>query len=94
MQLGTLISRVTLDADRVISASSVRVHGVCVSNAAAVAVEVVFEDNSGIPLLNIVVPALDSRTFEGPWLADNGLNVLGLGDADIVVTVIHSQPGA
>jgi len=90
------ITRVTLAADREISAGTIRVRNIIVSNATVAAVEVVFTDSAGTPNLNITVPALDSRTFEGDWIADNGLSVLGaaIADANVVVTVLHSQDGA
>jgi hypothetical protein len=88
------ITRVALDANRVISDGTIRVQNIIVSNAKKAPVEVVFTDRDGIPVLNITVPVQDSRHFEGPWVGDKGLSVLSAGDADVVVTVIHGQDGA
>jgi hypothetical protein len=91
------ITRVALTGDQVISNGTIRVHNIIVSNALQqMPVEVVFTDREGTPILNITVSAQDSQDFPGCWAADKGLTVLGaaIADADVVVTVIHSQDGA
>lgn len=93
-QIASRISRLPLSSDQVVSEGSIRVHTVCVANATSNPVSVVFLDNDDIPLLNLVVPGFDSDDFSGVWLADNGLKVSGLGSADVIVTVIHSDEGA
>ena len=90
------ITRVALTGDQVISDGTIRIHNIIVSNITLNPVEIVFTDRDGTPLLNITCPSTDSRNFEGIWAADKGLSVLGaaIANADVVVTVIHSQDGA
>ena len=94
MPTASTISRLPLDEDRVVSAGSIRVNLVYVANSTASPASVAFLDNNDIPVLNMTVPALDSESFPGVWLADNGLKVSGLSDAGVIVTVLHSQDGA
>jgi hypothetical protein len=42
----------------------------------------------------MTVPAQDTIPFEMAWMADNGLLIDSIGDADVVVTVFHSAIGA
>jgi hypothetical protein len=93
-QLASRISRYVMSQDRTVTTGSIRVHNIYVGNASADAVEVVFHDNDNIPLLNMVCPAMDSDDFGGIWLADNGLKIIGIDDADVIVTIIHSDEGA
>ena len=88
------ITRSTLDADRTISTGSIRVQNIYVSNPTATGAEIVFTDTDGTPILNMTVQACDSEQFPGSWIADNGLKVLGLNNANIVVTVLHGAVGA
>ena len=90
------ITRVTLDVDRTIDTGSIRVQNVLVSNATNNMAEVAFLDNDDNNILNITVGPQDSMEFTGVWLADNGLKVDtgSIQDADVVVTVLHSAPGA
>lgn len=92
--VSTRLSRLPLNADRVVSTGSIRVHNIYVSNATDTPIEVAFLDNSGIPLLNMTVSAYDSDNFGSVWIADNGLKVSGLDDVNVVVTVAHSADGA
>lgn len=93
-QTSSRITRSTLDADRTISTGSIRVQNIYVSNPTASGAEIVFTDADGTPILNMTVQACDSEQFPGVWIADKGLKVLGLGNANIVVTVLHSSEGA
>ncbi len=88
------ITRVTLDAARTISTGSIRVQNIMISNATVSAAEVVFTDTDDTPILNITVPPQDSEDWAVVWIADNGLKVTSLGDANVVVTVAHGQDGA
>jgi hypothetical protein len=92
--IASQLSRVELDDDRVISAGTLHVLGILVSNATISDVEVVFKNNAAAPILNIAVPAHDSVEFSAQWMADKGLNVASLGDANVVVTVAHGAEGA
>ena len=92
-QTASQISRLPLDVDRVVSTGSIRVHTIYVANATANPAHVAFLDNDNIPLLNMVIPAYDSDDFGGPWIADNGLKISGLGSSDVIVTVQHSAEG-
>ncbi len=93
-QTSSRITRSTLDADRTISTGSIRVHNIYVSNPTSTGAEIVFTDADGTPILNMTVKDCDSEQFPGAWIADNGLKVLGLGDANIVVTILHGAVGA
>ena len=92
--IASRITRLTLNADRVLTTGSIRVYSVYIANTTTTPVEVVFHDNDGIPLLNMVCPAFGSENFAGLWLADNGLKVLSLDDAGVIVTILHGQDGA
>lgn len=93
MSIASTISRLPLGSNQVVSSGSIRVQTIYVANSTASPAAVVFLDNDDIPILNMTVPAFDSESFIGEWLADNGLKVDGLGDDGVVVTVIHSQEG-
>ena len=92
-QIATQITHGTLDADVVISTKSIRVHNILVSNNSAGNVEAIFKigDGTGDQILYIATEARASRMFVGKWVADNGLSVDSLANADISVTVIHSS---
>ncbi len=90
----TRITRHTLEADKTFDEGSIRVHNIYVSNPIGSAAEIVFTDTDGTPLLNMIAEACDSDQFSGTWIAENGLKVLGLGNANIVVTVLHGASGA
>lgn len=92
--IATTHTRVTLDANRTISSSSIRVSNIVVSNATASPAEVVFTDADGTNILNITAPAQSSEFLEVHWIAENGLLITSIGDADVVVTVFHGAPGA
>ncbi len=93
-QTASQISRLPLGVDRVVSGGSIRVNLIYIANSTSSPVSVAFLDNSDIPLLNMTVPALDSESFPGTWIADNGLKISGVGDSDVIVTILHSQEGA
>ena len=88
------LTRDTLDAERTNSAGTFRVLGIIVSNATISDVEIVFNDNTGTNLLNIAVPAHDSVEYSASWIAEAGLIIPSLGDANVVVTVAHGADGA
>lgn len=95
-QIATRVSRGTLDADVVIeSGQTIRVHSVIVTNGSAGSVAVDFKigDGTGDPILTLCANTLGCIVFDGKWLADKGLSADSLGDADVVVNVIHSAPG-
>ena len=92
--LASKLTRVTLDAARTISTGTFRVLGIIVSNATVSDVEIVFRDNNATNLLNITVPAQDSVEFSAAWIAENGLVIPSVGDANVVVTVAHGAAGA
>jgi hypothetical protein len=88
------ITRVELDAAREISAGSIRVQNILVANGTAGNIVVDFTDADATVILTMAVLAHESQEFGGDWIADNGLSVLTEGDADVVVTAIHSYEGA
>jgi hypothetical protein len=84
-----------MEATKTISTGTIRVQNVLVSNPTNNAAEIVFTDTDGTNILNITAAAQDSMDFGGLWIADNGLKVDGtIADANVVVTVLHSQDGA
>jgi hypothetical protein len=78
----------------VVSEGSLRIDNIFISNPLEVPVEVAFIDNSEIPVLNMTVGAFSSEGFRGTWIADNGLVILSLLDANVVVTILHTTEGA
>lgn len=92
-QTATRISRLTLESDKVVSTGTIRVQNIYVANVTNTPAEVVFQDNDGVPILNMMVPAYDSDDFGGHWIADNGLKIIGLDDQNIIATIIHSDVG-
>jgi len=84
-----------MDVTRTISTGTIRVQNVLVSNPTNNAAEIVFTDGDDTPILNITAAAQDSFAFTELWIAGNGLKVNGaIADANVVVTVLHSQDGA
>jgi hypothetical protein len=92
--LATRLTRVALDQNRVISAGSIRVTGVVVSNGTGAAVTVVFRDREANNVMDITVPTNDTVSFNIPFVADKGLNIVSASSADVVVTVAHGADGA
>lgn len=88
------ISRLTLDADRVLTTGTITVSYIYIANSTASPVEVVFLDNDAVPILNMVVKAQSSDRFEGAWIVDNGLNISGVSDVDVVVSILHTSEGS
>lgn len=93
-QTASKLTRVTLEADKTIDTGSIRVSNIYVANGTSSPCEIVFTDTAGTPILNMMAPAYDSEQFPGVWIADGGLKVLGLGSDNVIVTVLHGQPGA
>lgn len=88
-------TRVTLDADRTIGAGqTITVFGITVANAADVPALVDIQDAAGTNKITIVVPCKDTHSIFYEWVADGGLQIDGLGSADVIVTVAHSQAGS
>ena len=93
-QTSSKLTRVTLEADKTIDEGSIRVFNIYVANGSNAPSEVVFTNRDGTPILNMMIPPLDSEQFNGTWIADKGLKVLGLSSVTVIVTVLHGQPGA
>jgi len=93
-QLATKLTRVTLDAEHVISTGSIRVNGILASNATASPVTVQFQNNAGTEIITMHVAANDNDSWDVMWIADAGLKIASAGDADVVVTVAHGAVGA
>ena len=92
-----ITSRVTLDADRVIQGgNSIRVYSVVIANSTSSIAEVDLarNDTNQTKILTITVPAQATHSEHLDFMADQGLQILGLGDANVIVTVLHSQSGA
>ncbi len=89
----TVLTRVELDAERIILTGSFRVDHILVCNATGSAIEVIFNDADGTEILSIAVPANDSFGYEVSWIAGNGLVAETEGDAAVSVTVAHSATG-
>ena len=92
----TVLTRVELDAERVVFTASetVRVDHILVCNAVVGVVEVVFENAAGDEILSIAAPASTSFPYEVSWIADAGITIQTQGDADVSVTIAHSAIGA
>jgi len=84
---------VTLAAARVISADSIKVHGIVIANTSQAAVTVIFEDSANTAVMTVEVPANNTHNVEILWLADNGLGIR-IVNANVIVTVFHGQSGA
>tara|TARA_R110000751_G_scaffold93078_2_gene181857 strand:- start:820 stop:1017 length:198 start_codon:yes stop_codon:yes gene_type:complete len=65
-----------------------------VSNDTAAAIEAEFTDADDVALLSIAVPVGGTYSWDVIWMADNGLKVATLSDADVSVTVAHTADGA
>ena len=92
--IATKTTRVELNAARTISLNSIRVHSILVSNDTAGAIEAEFTDADDVALISIAVPVGATYSWDVMWMADNGLKVATLGDADVSVTVAHPADGA
>lgn len=92
--VATILSRSVLDAARVVTTGTVRVHNVTVANSTAAVVDAVLQDNDGNAVLTLTVPANSSYSFEAIWLADKGLKWATAGDATVIATIAHTQPGS
>jgi len=85
---------VTLAAARVISANSIKVHGiVCTNTSNKTTATIVFEDSDNTAILTVEVGMSSTKTIDTLWLADNGLGIR-VGAALTIVTVFHGQDGA
>jgi hypothetical protein len=88
------LTRVTLDETQIIITGSATVRSILISNPTSSAIECVFKNNDNVSILNITVPAQTSFDYDVIFVADKGLKVDGLDNADVVVTVAHGADGA
>lgn len=93
MTIAPRLLQVTLDAARDISADSVVVYGLLISNATAAAVTVTIEDNDNTDLFQVQVAANSTFLLDVPFRAENGIGCATAGDADVTVTAFYSQVG-
>ncbi len=91
----TRSSRVTLDADQTIeSGEPIAVFFIIVSNAHSDAAEVDFQTGDGTATeFTVSVPANDSIVLDVPYIADKGIKLPSIGNANVIVSVFHSAPG-
>lgn len=89
-------SRVTLAADRTISANSIVVFGIIIANNLTSPVSVDFTDADGNIELTLNCEAENSIVHNIPFIADDGLliDATGIASASVLVTVYHSHDGA
>ena len=92
--LATAHTRVELDAERVISADSIRINGIVVSNNSAGVREVEFVDADGVAIMSVAILEDTTIPIEIEWLAENGLTISSLSEAGVTVTVFHGATGA
>lgn len=88
-------TQVELDVDRIIaSGRSMTVFGIMITNSLSTAAEVEFQTASGDIKFNMNCPACDSNILPIQFIADGGLNISGVGNAEVKVTIFHSQEGS
>lgn len=86
---------VDLSVSRTInSGSSMTVFGVMITNSTNQSAEVEFQTADGSIKFRMNCPACDSNTMPIQFIADGGLLISGVGNADVSVTVFHSQAGS
>ena len=89
------VTRVTLDANRIIGAgATITVFYILVANSTSSIAEVDIQDGDSKNRITVVVPPNSSVPVEVEWIADNGLVISGLGNANVFVTIFHSAGGA
>ncbi len=89
------ISRVTLDADRIIGdGGTIVVFSILVANNTDCAASVEFQNIAGTAAFTITAAARDSFELEIEFVADGGLQIDSLSDANVIVSVFHSSVGA
>ena len=94
MSAASRITRGTLDANVVVSNAAFTVKGILVSNGSAADVEIRFNDKSGTAVLTMAVKAGSSGITPSGSFQIDGLTVVSLGDATVVVTVFHDSLGS
>jgi hypothetical protein len=91
----SVVTRVTLDADRQIaSGDSIVVFGIVFSNSTTLPAEIDVLDGAGTKHITVTVPPEDTRIVDFEFIADSGLTIDSLGNANVVATVFHSQGGS
>jgi hypothetical protein len=93
--VASLVTRVTLDADRQIeSGNSITVYGIIFSNSTTLPAEIDILDGAGTKHITATVPPESSVVSEVVFIADSGLTIDSIGDANVVVTVFHNHGGS
>ena len=89
-------SVVAMDADRLIEGGgSIFIDHVVIANNSAGAVLVEFRTaNDSQAELSLAVASNSSVDMQADWLADRGILIKSVFDANVIVTVFHSSPGA
>jgi hypothetical protein len=85
----------TLDSNLVVeSGETVSVFGIYLSNFTGGTVEyLITESDLTTPIMNIVVTTNQAFSSDVKFLADNGIAILSLGDANATATIFHSAAG-
>jgi len=85
-----------LDSDLSIeTGNTITVFCIVVANQNDAAVtDVDIKDGDGNVIIPIAVPQNDTVVIDAVWVADNGITVSSLSDANVHVTVFHSQAGS
>ena len=85
------VTRFPLDAARtLLSAESVTIFGIVFANGAAQTANINVHDGEDVKRLTVVVPANDTIPIDIEWVADKGIKLPSIGDANVVVTIFHS----
>jgi len=91
----SILTRVELDQDRTIgNGKTITIFGITIANAEDVPALVDIQDAAGTNKLTIVVPCKETHSIPYEWIADGGLQIDGIGSANVIVTVAHSQAGS
>lgn len=90
--VATRITRVDLTAARTVLDGTFRVHSIHVANKSANKIDVEFTDADDVAKFTMAVLADTSDSWDVKVLWDNGMKV-GAIDANVIVTVAHSQDG-
>lgn len=85
------VTRFELDEARtLLSADTLTVFCIIFSNGHSEPAEIDLTDGAGNKKITIIVPANDSRVIDCEWVADGGIKLPTLDDANVVVTIFHS----
>lgn len=89
-------TRVTLGSDQVISeGNTITIYGIIIANNHAnQPASIEFQTADGAVDFTLNCPAKDSKVMDIEFIADGGLQIDGIADDSVIVSVFHSQDGA